>query len=560
VILFVREEIMDIPEGLKDIESFDVRHAPIISAFCDKIGLSSTIDNALESQMEVSPGKIVKGLILNTLAGRDPLYRVEDFFSHQDTELIVGKGIGASDFTDDNIGRVLDRIFSYGTQKLFCELSLMAVKKFNIDTTQLHQDTTSVSVWGDYLNKDGPFEIVHGHSKDKRPDLKQFVLSLLCAEKDIPIEAKIYSGNEDDKTISKGILSRISSYMAKYGIDSEGYIYTGDCSMVTGENLALMGGIDDPKVKFISRMPATFGMVGTLVSEAVSKNMWTGIGILSEEDKGKSAYYRSYEGQVEIEGRTYRTVVIHSDFHDRRRKKKIDREIRKDLERAKKIGKKLTGTEYFCKKDAEVAAEKKGTPKYHRLKTNIEEKKIYKRGRPKDGKKEVVAVRYILRCDITADDKLIEVLKAEAGCFVLITNVGKSIHSASDILKIYKEQHGIEKNFGFLKDPLIVNDLFLKKTERIEALGFILVMSLLIWRLIERCIRKYIKEKDITITGWDKKQTDRPTTFMMSTKFCSVHVLRKGDMRWLSREITSVQRQYLDALGLGEEIFYTAAD
>jgi len=31
-------------------------------------------------------------------------------------------------------------------------------------------------------------------------------------------------------------------------------------------------------------------------------------------------------------------------------------------------------------------------------------------------------------------------------------------------------------------------------------------------------------------------------------------------MRWLSREISSVQKEYLDALGLGEEIFYTAAD
>ncbi len=551
---------MDIPEGLKDIESFDVRHAPIISAFCDKMNLSSIVDNALESQMEVSPGKIIKGLILNTLAGRDPLYRVEEFFSHQDTELLVGKKMRASDFTDDNIGRVLDRIYSYGTQKLFCELSLEAVKKFNIDTKQVHQDTTSVSVWGDYPDKDGPFEITYGHSKDKRRDLKQFVLSLLCVEKDIPIEAKIYSGNEDDKTISKGILGRISSYMAKYGIDSEGFIYTGDCSMVTGDNLALMGGIDDPKVKFISRMPATFGAVDTLVSEAVSENIWTDIGILSEEDKGSSAYYRSYEGTVEIEGRTYRVVVIHSDFHDRRRKKKIDREIKKDLERAKKIEKKLTGTKYFCKKDAEAAAEKKGTAKYHILKTGIEEKKIYKRGRPKNGKKEVAAIRYIIKCDITADDGLIENLKEEAGCFVLISNVEKSQYCASDILKIYKEQHGIEKNFGFLKDPLIVNDLFLKKTERIEALGFILVMSLLIWRLIERCIRKYIKAKDITITGWDKKQTMRPTTFMMSTKFCSVHILRKGDMRWLSREISSVQRQYLDALGLSEEIFYTAAD
>ena len=178
--------------------------------------------------------------------------------------------------------------------------------------------------------------------------------------------------------------------------------------------------------------------------------------------------------------------------------------------RAKKIEKKLTGTEYFCKKDAEAAAEKRGAAKYHILKTYVEEKRS---------------------------------TKEEAGCFVLISNVAESMHCAMDILKISKEQHGIEKNFGFLKDPLIVNDLFLKKTERIETLGFILVISLLIWRLIERCIRKYIKAKDITITGWDKKQTDRPTTFMMSTKFCSVHILRKDDMRWLPREITNVQKQ-----------------
>ena len=38
-------------------------------------------------------------------------------------------------------------------------------------------------------------------------------------------------------------------------------------------------------------------------------------------------------------------------------------------------------------------------------------------------------------------------------------------------------------NFPFLKDPLIVNDTFLKKAERIEALGFILLLSLMIWNL-----------------------------------------------------------------------------
>ena len=110
---------MDIPKGYEDIESYDVRHGPAIAAFCDKIGIPAIVDKALDCNMDISSGKVVKGLILNTLSGRDPLYRVEEYFSHQDTELLIGRGIDSSAFSDDNIGRVFDRIFSYGTSKLF---------------------------------------------------------------------------------------------------------------------------------------------------------------------------------------------------------------------------------------------------------------------------------------------------------------------------------------------------------------------------------------------------------------------------------------------------------
>jgi len=74
---------MEIPEGLKDIESYDVRHGPAIAAYCDRIGLVPIINKALKANMGIDCGKIVKGLILNTLSGRDPLYRVEEYFSHQ---------------------------------------------------------------------------------------------------------------------------------------------------------------------------------------------------------------------------------------------------------------------------------------------------------------------------------------------------------------------------------------------------------------------------------------------------------------------------------------------
>ena len=53
----------------------------------------------------------------------------------------------------------------------------------------------------------------------------------------------------------------------------------------------------------------------------------------------------------------------------------------------------------------------------------------------------------------------------------------------------------LEQNFGFLKDPLIVNSLFLKKPERIEARERVLLLALLLWRLIERTRRVHSRPR-----------------------------------------------------------------
>ena len=121
--------------------------------------------------------------MLDTLSVRSPLYHLESTFEEFDREVLFGKEIPLGYFNDDNVGRVLDCLFEIGTQKIFSALSVCAVKRFMLSTEHLHFDTTSVNLYGDYLNSAGeeaPFEITYGYSKDKRPDLKQFVLSLLC--------------------------------------------------------------------------------------------------------------------------------------------------------------------------------------------------------------------------------------------------------------------------------------------------------------------------------------------------------------------------------------------
>jgi transposase len=99
-------------------------------------------------------------------------------------------------------------------------------------------------------------------------------------------------------------------------------------------------------------------------------------------------------------------------------------------------------------------------------------------------------------------------MEEKAGCFVLLTNVptaGHLAHSARDILTVYRKQHGTEQNFGFLQDPVIVNSLFLKRPERIEALGLVLLLALRIWRVMERAMRRHVDTTRIPLTGGTRK-------------------------------------------------------
>ncbi len=190
------------------------------------------------------------------------------------------------------------------------------------------------------------------------------------------------------------------------------------------------------------------------------------------------------------------------------------------------------------------------------MEISVIDKIRYKRGRPKKNKtKKIASVRYILEAKVVEKSEEIRKKRDEAGCFVLLTNVSRDSdnrQTATELLRAYKDQHGIERNFAFIKDPVIVNDLFLKKPERIEVLGMVWLIALLIWNLIEHVLRKYIEEFNITLPGWENNPTTRPTTFMMSTKFTGLQVVKIGPLRKFAQSLNDVQKVYLKALGLSE--------
>jgi transposase len=351
--------------------------------------------------------------------------------------------------------------------------------------------------------------------------------------------------------------------MAKFGVLEGDFIYIADSAVITEENLKEIG----DNTLFISRLPANYNECQRVIAEAVKQDSWETIGVIAETKPTKNrpgTHYRAYEAEVELYEKTYRAVVIHSSAHDNRRQKRIERELQAEHKRLTAAMKKACKIDYACQADAEAAVKRIAQTKatYYRIEAEVEKRPTYKRGRPKAGIKEVAHMRYGISVIITQDEDAVAILREEAGCFVLITNVprarepkGEGEYDSHGILEAYKEQHGIERNFSFLKDPAIVDSLFLDRPERLEALALILLTALLIWRLMERSMRQSVEDHDEPMTGWDKKPTRRPTAFMMTTKFSGVMVIKIGTKRSLNREFSTGQKQFLQALNVNPDVF-----
>jgi transposase len=87
---------------------------------------------------------------------------------------------------------VLDQLYEAGITPLFMKVALQAVQRFGINIEQRHLDSTSISVEGEYAwstvtkpkgsaekdSREEPIEICRGYSRDHRPDLKQFLLTV----------------------------------------------------------------------------------------------------------------------------------------------------------------------------------------------------------------------------------------------------------------------------------------------------------------------------------------------------------------------------------------------
>ena len=300
------------------------------------------------------------------------------------------------------------------------------------------------------------------------------------------------------------MLTDISQKLSRVGIDPAGSIYIADSALVTEDNLRLSRGYDalyQPSAGHLWRTSTPDRASGRKVSPGKTMASWPHRATRNRP----GIHYRGYETTVNLYERTYRAVVVHSSAHDRRRQKRLQRQLETEASTWSKKLEEIEKTHYFCRRTLTPPwskAPKRKPSSIHQLELTVVEKPQYARGRPKaDGSRALKHMRYGITAQLTAKAEAIATMKEQAGCFVLITNVAPQgppecdiPYDGKTILQAYKDQNGIEHNFGFLKDPVLINCHLPQKARTHRSLGLILVISLLLWRLIELTMRRHLEK------------------------------------------------------------------
>lgn len=225
----------------QDLQSQRLDHLGIVAGICHEIGLIETSDAPIgETGRKVSVGQAVQAMILNGLGFVSrPLYLSPEFFHNKPVDLLVGKGLEAADLHDDCLGRALDALFEQGVTELFAAVSARALQTFGIETHYAHLDSTSFGLHGAYErpemsesdvdNEPIPIQITHGYSRDHRPDLKQAMVSLICANQaSLPTWFRALDSNSSDST---SFAQTIQAYMQQFTQDDDVPVLVADAAL-----------------------------------------------------------------------------------------------------------------------------------------------------------------------------------------------------------------------------------------------------------------------------------------------------------------------------------------
>jgi transposase len=492
----------------RTLNSYSIAALPILDRLFDRLRLASILRDYLPREDRRSRISTATGLLLllkNLLVAREPLYGLGEWAARHVPELLGLAPAQLPALNDDRVGRCLDRLFDADIPSLTLAVVVHAVREFEVDLDELHNDSTTITLHGDYEAADRErtlrgrlqLAVTWGHNKDHRPDLKQLLYILTVARDGaVPVQFRVQSGHTTDDRSHRDTWDFLGKLTGRCD-----FLYVADCKLATAENMAYIhrhGG------RFLSVLPRTRGEDAAFRAAVLAGRVHWRVIHDKYDDEGELVdRFSIHEPEVtSVEG--YRLIWYHSarkaELDAAGRLQKIERAVGRLTELRAKLASPRTRHRDRAKvaEAVEAILEETGTAAW--ITVAIEERaeetfRQQRRGRP--GADTLYVKRERKRFDVTHRVEL-ERLDEEArsdGIFPLISN--EPGMSAKDLLLAYKGQPMIEKRFGQLKTDFVVAPVSLKEVSRIPAWLCVSFLALLVESLRERELRRAMEREGI---------------------------------------------------------------
>jgi hypothetical protein len=481
-------------------------------------------------------------------------------------------GLRAGDaemLNDDRVGRTLDKLFDADRASLITATVLGVIADFDVATTQLHNDSTTVTVTGNYPDADGRARggkptpaIRHGHNKDFRPDLKQLLFILtISADGAVPIACRVADGNTPDDVTHIPTWDQLHAL-----VGSPGFLYVADsklCSKQAMSHIACHGGRFVTVVPQGRREDTWFRQWAQTHAPAWQEAKRLPGSRLGDPDR----VWRTFEAPApSVDG--YRVIWVHSSTKAARDAAARAARIEAGLAAIDAVATRLASpktrikTRVAAEEAATAALTAAGAKRWVGFTINATTDVSFHqelRGRPgtatryRRAEKPVFTITAAIHADNVAYDA------ATDGCFPTITN--DITMTAAQVLAAYHYQPNLERRHHMLKGAQDVAPVYLETPHRIEALLLCHFLAMLIQALIEREIRTSMKTQGLAGIPLypELRNCPAPSAPRILDIFNEVkrHHLNTGDqsVQTFQPQLTPLQQQVLDLLNIPASIY-----
>jgi transposase len=497
---------------IKNVQTQAVGFAPILRHYFDRCGIANIIDDHVELDPRrkiLTHGQASVAMITAILFQVMQLYRICKFATEKTVLKVLLPQIEADQYFDDRLADTLDALFDNGIGDLDMLITGNMIDVFQIESQACHNDTTSVSMYGDADNNktEHSIQVTFGHSKKHRKDLKQFIWSMsVSSDHAFPLFQQAYSGNTADVTTYVEQWQRLIDLLGR-----RDFLYVADSKLITHQSMAH---IHDNDGFFVSPAPM-YESYKKVFEDALDSHdrQW----LIVYKDQFNRGFEVPMDFKYEDKDYRLRMIILFDRGLCARKQKTLQNRIHRTQSAFEQISGKLNRYKlksYDAIDKACSAILKKNLThsffSYRIINEPITTYKNKQRGRPSKKVKpeQMTVVQDHFKVELILDQNALQQALSRCGYYPLLTNQSPEQLSIEEAMLAHKKQYKSEHTFRRAKGPYSIEPVYLHTPERIEAFLLLFKIALQMVVLIERTARKNIRKRDYGLDNFMPNRVD----------------------------------------------------